>query len=190
MDPKRNARPASRDDSIVDFILEASEEELNEALAACGYHSGELAQSAELAIDRAFARATAAAEVAQALSKHPSGVLHQGLSALIRLLMRRDDISHHQLAYAAEIDVEELVRIVEDANYTPSPRTVFRLEDHFRLPARTLVLLSGSVDRRTPDFEQVVLRFAAHSKQMGALSREEKRDLNKFIRFLADQTDR
>ena len=50
-----------------------------------------------------------------------------------------------------------------------------------------MVMLSGSVSVQAPDFEDEVLRFAAHSRDIGKLNRQERKLLNQFVRFLGQR---
>jgi hypothetical protein len=176
-------------DAFVDLLFEASDAELDEALADNGEDPDELAERAELAIDRAIARVDVAQDVARRLAT-PQTALHHGLSALLDQLMRRDATDTATLALTVDVEPEELEQIRRDATYRPGLRTLFRLENHFKLPARSLGLLSGAVQGRTHQLEERVTRFAAHSgKDPGRLSRQERRELTAFIRYLAEVTD-
>jgi len=114
--------------------------------------------------------------------------LHRGLGVLLRLLRRRDGLSVEELARAARVDPAELTRIESDASYDPSPRTIYQLEEHFRLPARSLVLLSGAQDVGD-DVRSEAIRFAASADGISTLSRAERKLLNSFVAFLKAHTD-
>lgn len=191
---KRGAAPSPRAMSLAfkSFAMEASERELDEALISEGEDPERLVARADAAIHSALEGASVRQQQATrpALSDQEAVALHQGLSALVQLLRRQRKLSEDDLAAAARVDADEIRRIEFDPNYSPSPRTVYQLEDYFELPKRTLVLLSGAVSSRSPEFTDQVLRFAAHSKEIGKLSREENRLLNKFVRFLAEESKR
>lgn len=182
MDKKRYSGSVSSDlaGSFRAFVLEATEDELDEALQREGADPRELISQADRAIEAAFAKGRGGSIQEQ----RETSSLHKGLSTLLQLLRRERGLSDLELAGKARIDVEELRRIEFDINYTPNPRTVFQLEEYFGLPERTLVILSGAVSVQSPEFEDEVLRFAAHSKDIGKLNRQEKKLLNQFVRFL------
>lgn len=188
---KKTATTSSRslNDALVDFVFEASEEDLDEALADNGDDPEEIAERAELAIDRAIARVSAAALVARTLDS-PQDALHEGLSALLHQLMLRDSLNTPALARAVDVDAGEIERIRTDAAYRPGLRTLYRLENHFGLPPRSLGVLSGVVQRHSKELEVEATRFAAHTgKDPGKLSRHDRRALSEFIRVLAEHTD-
>jgi transcriptional regulator with XRE-family HTH domain len=169
------------------FALEASEKELDEALRGIGMEPESLISRADKAFESALATAK---EGADGESNHLVDIeihLHKGLSTLIRLLRKRDGLSEQQLADAANVDLSEIRQIETDERYSPSPRTIFQLEEYFKLPQRTLVLVSGSVATSSREFADEVLRFAAHSADIGGLSRAEKKLLNSFVQFLANE---
>lgn len=115
--------------------------------------------------------------------------LHEALSALVQLLRKRDNLSEEELANRARIDVTEIRRIECDRSYIPAPRTIYQLEQTFKLPRRTLVKLSGLTKVHSKEFTEEAVRFAAHSKAIQKISRDERRLLNEFVKFLSSYTD-
>src|SRR4051794_6443453 len=55
-------------------------------------------------------------------------LLHKGLSSLLIMLRRRDNVDETELALKANVDEAEIRRIEFDSGYLPSPRTIFNLE--------------------------------------------------------------
>lgn len=178
------AQNASR--AIRDFILDASEDELREAFAAEGESVEAAAARSKAVIDRAFER------VSSRDTKSPRDLqetfdLHRGLGALIQLLRRRERLSDVDLAEKAGVGVEEIRKIESELTFIPEPRTIYQLEHFFKLPRRSLVLLSGSMRAQKADLREAAVRFAAHSKSIGKLTRDEKALLNQFVAFLKDK---
>ncbi len=166
--------------ALRDIILEASEQELREALAGAAEDFDSLAAQGRAVVQRALANAEKTADLPD---------LHKGLGVLIQMLRRRERLSADQLASEARIDVAELRRIEIDPTFDPNPRTIFQLERYFKLPPRILVVLSGAV-RVSEQVREEAVRFAASSQNMSELSREEQKLLNRFVRFLQEHTDR
>lgn len=170
-------------DTLADIVLEASKEELVEALG-----EEEFVAEAERGRDL----------VLQALQKAGFGAvaedtalqLHQGLGTMLKLLKRRDGLSDAKLAEEARIDEEELRRITLDPIYEPSPRTIYRLEQFFDLPKRSIAILAGAVKVEDSAFTHDVVQFAAKSASIGRLTREERRHLNQFVKLLGEFTER
>ena len=188
---KKSAPTSSRSvtDALFEFVFEASEEEIDEALSDNGEDPEAIAERAELAIDRAIARVDTAASVADTLDA-PAHELHQGLNTLLDQLMRRDSLDLAQLADQAAVDESELHQIRTDAAFRPSLRTLYQLENVFELPERSLGVLSGAVKRHSRRLEDGVTEFAASSgKDIGKLSWRERRELSQFINLLGELTD-
>lgn len=185
---KNEARSSSPDldAALIDFILEAPDDELVEVFHDMGLDTAGIAAKAQQAAEKAVAlhRATPTQE---GLNKVES--LHKGLGILLQMLRRRDGISEESLAAKAQIDIEEIRRVEYDPAYTPKPRTVYQLENFFRLPERSLTILAGAAHKRDKELEEEVLRFAAHSKDLGKLSHDEHKLLRDFVRFLASKSD-
>lgn len=169
-----------------EFVLEADAKDLEEAIVAMGEDSKQLAESSRAIAVEALKRNEMRVGV-ENQERVEAEALHEGLSALIQLLRRREGMSEEDLAKRARVDVEEIRRIEVDRSYTPSPRTIYQLEQVFRLPSRTLVLLSGAKKRTRPDFTNEVMRFAANAKTMGKLNSAEMKLLNEFVNFLSSQ---
>lgn len=179
MAPTHNDR-TNMSRALRDVFLETPESELRDVLAEAG-----------MDFDALAARGRAVGLRALAGTREDTGQvedLHRGLGALVRLLRRRDNLTLEQLAAAARVDPSELRSIESNPSFDPNPRTIFQIEQFFRLPARSLVVLSGAV-RVESEIREEVLRFAASSKDISKLSREEKKLLAQFVQFLSEHTD-
>jgi len=166
--------------ALRDILLEASEQELREALSGAGEDFDSLA-----------AQGRAIAQRALASSEYTSDLpdLHRGLGALIQMLRRRERISADQLASGARIDLAELRRIELDPTFEPNPRTIFQLEQYFKLPPRILMVLSGAIRVRN-EVREEAMRFAASAQNISELTGEERELLNRFVEFLQEHTDK
>lgn len=178
MEPKEQD-PTKMNRALRDLLLEASEDELRDALADGGEDFDALA-----------ARGKAAARRALSHTHNVAGIedLHRGLGALVQMLRRRDRLSVDELARKARVDAAELRRIELDPMFDPNPRTIFQLERHFKLPERSLVVLSGAV-QVDEDVREEAVRFAASSDDISGLSKEQRKLLNHFVKFLREHTD-
>lgn len=175
--------------SFESFCLESSEREFDEALISVGKHPTELLNRANAAIESALAKASNSQteKINSIKTTQEQKVLHKGLQTLVHLLRRNSGLSEAELAEAARVDVDEIRNIEQNEGFTANPRTVYQLEEYFKLKPRTLVLVSGAVTKHSSDFTNEVLQFAAHSKEIGKLSKEEKKLLNEFVRFLSKE---
>lgn len=177
---KRRGNEEIKNRALRDLILEASEQELREALDGAEESFDSLAAQGRAVIQQTL-------DTVEKTDDVPD--LHRGLGVMIQMLRRRDRLSYEQLASKAHIAVAELRQIENDPTFNPNPRTIFQLEQFFNLPSRALVVLSGAV-RVSKQVREEALRFAASSQNMSELSREEKKLLNEFVKFLQEQTDK
>lgn len=179
MEPKEQDR-TKMNRALRDLLLEASEDELREALADTGEDFDALAACGRAVAQRALSETIDVASVED---------LHRGLGALVQMLRRRKHLSIDELARGAHVDAAELRRIELDPAFDPNPRTIFQLERYFELRERSLVVLSGAVDV-DDDVREEAVRFAANSEGISGLSKEQRKLLNQFVKFLREHTDR
>lgn len=165
-----------------ELVIDASESELREDLSRANESLDALATHAQSVVSRALDRASTRVSLVNDL--------HRGLGALIQMLRRRDKLSAQELAIGARVDLAELYAIESDPAVVPQPRTIYQVAEYFGLPARSLLMLSGAFEDVAQEVREKAVRFATHSKGMSKLSKEEKRLLNEFVRFLQEQTDR
>ena len=161
------------------IFIEASEDELHEAFAGAEEDLDALAAEGKAAADRAIAKVTGAASVED---------LHHALGTLIQMLRRSKRLSVDKLAENARIAASELHRIEHDPKFDPNPRTIYQLEQYFDLDERSLVILSGAI-HVGDDVREEAVRFAASSEDIQELTKEERKLLNHFVRFLRKHTD-
>lgn len=107
-------------------------------------------------------------------------------AALVRLQRRDRKLSVAQLALALKIDESDVRSIERDPNYRARPRTIMHIAELFDLPLKEVMKLAGAAASNDAAFVQEAVRFAAHSDEMGALSKEEKRLLRAYVEFLRD----
>jgi transcriptional regulator with XRE-family HTH domain len=182
---QKKDRAISRDHfhrTMRDLLLEAPPEELRDLAEEAGLDINELAKSGQSVVERAIQQNRQG-------STQPENVvvLHKGLNTLLALLRRRDGLDESKLAEEADVDEVEIRRIEAQPGFVPTPRTIFKLEKQFGLPSGVLAKLSGAVKHHSPDLEEKALAFAANSRAIGKLTREEKKMLNEFIKFLTEK---
>jgi transcriptional regulator with XRE-family HTH domain len=173
--------------AVRDCVIDSPAGELEMILTEAGVDAAELLKSGRAAVARALAVSNA--HSLQTDAGEEGSDVRQGLSALLVMLRRRDGLSEDELAVRARVDAAEVRRIEYDPSYTPQPRTIYQIEQFFKLPKRSLVRLAGIQRQQPPELRDEVLRFAANSKSIQKLSREETKLLNQFVRFLGELTD-
>jgi transcriptional regulator with XRE-family HTH domain len=192
MNTKKTSRtpsPQALANSFLSFVMDASESELDEELIASGIDPDSLVAQADEIIGNVLRgsceRRTVVSDLAN--RQHQAHAhLNAGLTALVRLLRRNKGLSESELAEAAKVEVAEIRQIEFDEDFMPSPRTIFQLEKFFGLQPRSLAMMSV-ITNQSKEFTEGVHSFAAQSKEIGKLSKEELRLLNKFVRFLASE---
>jgi len=167
-------------EALRDIVLEASEAELRDAFSDVGDDFDGLAALGRSVVERALANATE--DVLEVED------LHRSLGVLVQLLRRKKGLSVEELAAEARVDVFEVQGIELGTTLDANPRTIYQLEQYFQLPSRSLVILSGAVNVESEIHEEAV-RFAASAQGMNKLNRDEKKALNKFVKFLKEHTD-
>lgn len=175
----RDRNRTALNQALRDILLEASEDELREALEGTGEDFHALANRGEAVVQRALSDVHNAVVVEE---------LHRSLGVLLQMLRRRERVSLSDLARDAQVDVSELRRIENDPQFDPNPRTIFQIERYFNLPEKSLVVLSGAVHVDN-DLRDEAVRFAASSEHVSELTKEERKLLNQFVKFLREHSD-
>ncbi len=112
---------------------------------------------------------------------------HPAFGKLINLWRRKKGLHMDALAEKARIDVSELIEIEKSPCYVPEPRTVYQLAKTLGLPSDRLLELSGNLVMRDSSLGKEAVRFAARSESVEKLSKDEKRALEEFVRFLCQK---
>lgn len=110
------------------------------------------------------------------------GALGHAFVLCVRMLRRSRGLTVDQLAARSEIDRDEVVAMERNNAYRPSPLTLHRLSRFYGIPQRRLMALAGAVE--DDDVVEHASRFAAQSESFAKLTREEKKALDEFVRFL------
>ena len=171
-------------DIFEDWIKNASEADLDEALIDLGRNPDEILAKANRAIENAKTREERQKNAVMENLETPE----KGLGILINMLRRKKKLGIDELARKIRVEVEELVKIEREKKYSPTPRTIYQLENFFSLPRKSLMQLSGNISIQNEQFNSEIIRFAAHSKNIDKITKEEKNFLNKFVQFLEKST--
>jgi transcriptional regulator with XRE-family HTH domain len=114
------------------------------------------------------------------------GVLGYAFVLCVRMLRRGRGLTVDQLAAGAEIDRDEIVAMERNNGYRPTPLTLHRLGQFYGIPQRRLMALAGAVE--DDDVVEHASRFAAQSESFAELTKEEKKALDDFVRFLKTES--
>jgi len=105
----------------------------------------------------------------------------------IRQLRRRDSLTIEALAKKARVDADELRQIEHDPHFRARPRLVHQLSSLFKIPERSMMTLAGAMVANDNRIEEAAERFAAMSDDMSKLTRDERKLLNDFVKFLSEE---
>ena len=106
---------------------------------------------------------------------------------LVKLSRRAKRLSIEALAEKLSVDADELNHIEHEPEFRARPRTISKVANFFDLPVSELMKLAGAAVSNDASFNTNALKFAAHSDETVALSREEQEALKSFVRYLRDQ---
>ena len=110
--------------------------------------------------------------------------LKQAFGLLIHQLRRREELMISELAQKASITEDELRLIEHDPHYKPRPRTVHQLAEYFQVSKVKLMKLSGATLTYDQNFQEAAFRYAAKSDDLSALTQDEQKLLNEYVKFL------
>lgn len=177
--------------AFCEMVLEASDTDAEEIILSLEKNPEELEAQAREAWTKALSENIGAAvhlADSHSIKSSPEpNSIQRGFSSLMAILRRSKDMEIPELALSAQVNPKELTRVESEPGYIPSPRTIVQLESFFRLPKDTLGRLSGAVTKGSDAFQGDLLKFAACSKGMGKLTKDEKKLLNEFVKHLAKQ---
>lgn len=131
-----------------------------------------------------FAKQEEAGRRADEPSREP---VRLAFSTLISYRRRALRFTMETLAEKANVELDELLRIEEDTDYVPEPRTVHQLANQLKLPIPQLLVLSGNAMSANAALTEAAVRFAARSRAVEKLNREQTDALNEFVKVLVEQ---
>ena len=113
--------------------------------------------------------------------------LRIGLGVLVRKLRIRDGLSIAQLAERANVAEDELRQVEHDPHYTARPRLIHQLSEYFSVSLVTLSQMAGATHDIDRFLYNAVVKYAAHSDDIGTLSSEERAVLDTFVATLNER---
>jgi transcriptional regulator with XRE-family HTH domain len=105
----------------------------------------------------------------------------------LQLARRERRLSLEEFAEKVDVDLAELVKIETEEKYRPAIRTVHKIAEYLKIPAKKLLALAGLLQVKDPSFQNAALKFAARSAPVEKLSQQEHSDLEEIVKFLCEQ---
>ncbi|WP_250511540.1 helix-turn-helix transcriptional regulator [Caballeronia sp. GACF4] len=115
-----------------------------------------------------------------------SGSTVFAFGSLLRLERRNSHLTVAELAKAIDVGEAEIRSIEHDPSYRARPRTILGIAKHFDLPPREVMKLAGAAALNDEQFVEKATLFAAHSDDLGNLTKEEKQLLKAFVEYLRE----
>jgi transcriptional regulator with XRE-family HTH domain len=103
---------------------------------------------------------------------------------LVEFRRRERGLTVEALAGKANVELADLIALENDGNAMPEPGMVFKLAEVLELPPQRLMQLSGLMESKDDGFKNAVVRFAARSKPVEVLSKEEHEALAELVKIM------
>ncbi len=112
------------------------------------------------------------------------GGMRHAFHLFVQMLRRRHGLTVDKLARRTDIDRDEIVAMERNHAYRPSPLTLHKLCNFYKIPERRMLVLAGAIKEVPRSFSETASRFAAQSESFAKLTEEEQKTLDEFVRFL------
>lgn len=113
--------------------------------------------------------------------------LRHAFIRFVQLARRERRLSLEQFAEKVDVDLAELFKIETEEHYTPAIRTVHKIAEFLKIPAKKLMTLAGLLQVKDAQFQTTALKFAARWAPVEKLTREEHSDLEEIVKFLCER---
>ena len=114
-------------------------------------------------------------------------VSRSAFGRLLELLRRDAGLSLSQLASKIGVEEDDLARCESVSRYDPLPRTVYQISQFFKLEPSRLAALANAERIGDSNFAEAAVRFAARSHLVPGLTKQEREDLDDFLKCLTDE---
>jgi len=92
-----------------------------------------------------------------------------------------------QFVKKADIDKEEAIAIERDLSYKPSPLTLYKISEFYKIPQQKIAILVGAIKPNHSSIVEYASKFAAQSESFSKLEPDERRILDEFVKFLREE---
>ena len=116
-------------------------------------------------------------------------MLRYAFGEMIKKLRVESGWSIDQFVKKTGIDQEEVLAIERDLSYKPSPLTLYKIGELYKIPQQKLAILAGAIKTTHDDIIEYASRFAAQSDSFSKLEPDERRILDEFVKFLREDVN-
>lgn len=113
--------------------------------------------------------------------------VHYAFRRFVQNARRKEGLSIKQASKKMDVDSSELEQMEHDSSYRPSPLALSKLSEFYGVSHERLAALAGSIKDLPPELRVRASKFAAQSESFAKLSKDEKKALDEFMRFLKDE---
>lgn len=106
---------------------------------------------------------------------------------LVKKLRLEAGCTLDQFVKKAGIDKYEALAIERDLSFKPSPLTLYKIGEFFKIPQHSLAILAGAIKPKRSNLVLQASRFAAQSESFAKLEPQERRILDEFVNFLREE---
>ncbi|UCH94808.1 MAG: helix-turn-helix domain-containing protein [Candidatus Aminicenantes bacterium] len=114
--------------------------------------------------------------------------IRHAFQVLVRALRKKHGLNVEQLAQELEIEPAYVIELEQNSSHRPSPMILYKLSRYFKIPQAKLNFLAGASKEIPPDFQIQASQFAAQSESFSKLTKDEKKLLDDFVRFLRQES--
>jgi len=107
---------------------------------------------------------------------------------VLRRLRLLQGYSVENLANRLDIAPAEVLALEQNDSYRPSPLLLHKISKLYDIPQRRLAVLAGAVRDVPSDLRDHASKFAAMSESFSKLAPEERKELDKFVKFLRSES--
>jgi transcriptional regulator with XRE-family HTH domain len=115
------------------------------------------------------------------------GALQYAFHLFVRMLRRARGLTVDDVARGAGLDREEIVAMERNGACRPTPRIVHKLSAFYGIPERKMLALAGAIHDVPIVLREQASRFAAQSESFATLTKEERKAVDEFLKFLRSE---
>lgn len=114
--------------------------------------------------------------------------IRRAFQVLLRALRKKNGLNVEQLAKELEIEPAYVIELEQNSSHQPPPMILYKLSRYFKIPQAKINFLAGASKEIPPELQIQASQFAAQSESFSKLTKNEKKLLDDFVRFLRQES--